>query len=190
MIYGYARVSTQGQDLEGQLEELQEAGVLEHNIYREKMSGKTTERPEFKKLLAKVKKGDTIVVSKLDRLARNTREALNAIEPLLDQGVTLRALNLGTIENNHMGRFIVKIMLCIADMERELINERCQTGKARAKKKVGYKEGRPKKVITEYERNIILELEDLTFQEVAEKHGVSISTIFRWKAKIEEESNG
>ena len=100
MIYGYARVSTVSQSLEEQVNELtQKANIPLKNIYREKYTGTTTKRPEFSKLLKQLKSGDTLYVTKLDRFARNTREALNAVEPLLNNGIKISVLNLGTIEN-------------------------------------------------------------------------------------------
>lgn len=85
-VYGYARVSTTKQSLEEQLAELKNQGVRKANI-AEKFTGTTTNRPEFERLLKKVKRNDTIVVTKLDRFARNTKEALEVIEPLMDQDI-------------------------------------------------------------------------------------------------------
>ena len=85
--------------------------------------------------MAGLKSGDEIVVTKLDRFARNTREALEIIEPLLDDNVTIKVLNLGTIENTSMGRMIVRTLLSVAEMERDMIVERTQEGKMFARKK-------------------------------------------------------
>ncbi|MFS8090792.1 recombinase family protein, partial [Enterococcus gallinarum] len=75
---------------------------------------------KFNQLLAGLKSGDEIVVTKLDRFARNTREALDIIEPLLDDNVTIKVLNLGTIENTSMGRMVTRTLLSVAEMERDM----------------------------------------------------------------------
>ena len=83
--YGYARVSTKGQELADQINQLQTAGISTDCIFSEKFTGTTTDRPRFANLTQLVKPGDVITVTKLDRLARNTREALNVIDPLMNQ---------------------------------------------------------------------------------------------------------
>ena len=82
-IYGYARVSTQGQNLEEQTEQLLNSGVELENLYSEKQTGKTTDRPAFQEVLGKLQMNDQLIITKLDRFARNTKEALEIIEPLL-----------------------------------------------------------------------------------------------------------
>ncbi|MDT0274265.1 recombinase family protein, partial [Enterococcus faecium] len=94
------------------------------NIFSEKFTGTKRDRPKFNQLLAGLKPGDEIVVTKLDRFARNTREALEIIEPLLDDNVTIKVLNLGTIENTSMGRMVTRTLLSVAEMERDMIVER------------------------------------------------------------------
>ncbi|WP_146038927.1 recombinase family protein, partial [Fructilactobacillus sanfranciscensis] len=84
--YGYARVSTNAQSLDEQIEQLEAQGIEPNSIYSEKFTGTKTNRPQFNKVLKQLNKGDTLVVTKLDRLARNSREALDIIEPLLDNG--------------------------------------------------------------------------------------------------------
>jgi len=186
MIYGYARVSTAGQDLKEQVGELVESGVEQANIFSEKFTGTTTERPQFNSLLSHVKSHDTIVVTKLDRFARNTREALDAIQPLLDQDITIKVLNLGTIENTSMGRMILRTLLSVAEMERDMIVERTQAGKAYAKKhKVNYREGRPKRRITPKYQAIYDNLKHDSVRVTAKKFEVSVSTVARIKKQIE-----
>lgn len=134
MQYGYARGSTLSQNTNEQLQQLLEHGVSRTNIFSEKFTGSKKDRPAFTSMLNKVRSGDIIVVTKLDRFARNTREALEIIEPLLDDDITINVLNLGTIENTPMGRMIVRTLLSVAEMERDMILERTQEGKAFAKK--------------------------------------------------------
>ncbi|MCT4419297.1 recombinase family protein [Leuconostoc falkenbergense] len=143
-VYGYARVSTAGQSLSEQKDTLKNAGA--DIIMSEKYSGTTTTRPQFEKLVHLVEPNDTLIVTKLDRFARNTREALNLIDSLLKEKIVIKVLNLGTIDNTPMGRMIVRTLLSVAEMERDLIIERTQAGKIFAKQhNPNYKEGRPKR---------------------------------------------
>ncbi|WP_273707840.1 recombinase family protein [Leuconostoc mesenteroides] len=143
-IYGYARVSTAGQSLNEQKENLKNSGS--ELIFSEKYSGTTTSRPQFEKLVNLIEPNDTLIVTKLDRFARNTREALNLIDDLLKKKIVIKVLNLGTIDNTPMGRMIVRTLLSVAEMERDMIIERTQAGKVFAKQhNPNYKEGRPKR---------------------------------------------
>lgn len=113
-------------------------------IYKEKFTGIKTDRPQLNELLSKLKEGDKLVVTKLDRLARNTKEGIEIIEKLFAKGVKVHVLNVGFLENTTMGRFFVQTLLAVAEMERNLIIERTQEGKAIAKQQPGFCEGRPK----------------------------------------------
>jgi DNA invertase Pin-like site-specific DNA recombinase len=146
-IYAYCRVSTKGQ-LEGNgLEVQQQEILLKYNnaeIHMEQYSGKTTDRPVFNDLINKLQHGDTLVVTKLDRLARNTVEGIAIVEKLFEKGVSVHVLNVGLLENTSMGKFFLTTLLAVAEMERNTIIERTQAGKEIAKTKEGFKEGRPK----------------------------------------------
>src|SRR4051812_25465114 len=97
LIYGYARVSTQGQDIEAQIQQLKEAGCEE--IFSEKSTGTKADRQEFQKLMNKLEDGDSLVVTKLDRFARSTIDAITTVKTLFERGVKVNVLNLGVIEN-------------------------------------------------------------------------------------------
>lgn len=119
-------------------------------------------------MLDQVREGDMIIVTKLDRFARNTREALEVIEPLIDNDVTIKVLNLGIIENTPMGRMILRTLLSVAEMERDMIVERTQDGKRFAKmNNPNFKEGRPKARITNQKRHAYeLLLEGKSYKQV------------------------
>lgn len=187
-VYGYARVSTNKQTLDEQISKLAEQGVERKNIYSEKFTGTTTERPQFEKLLKIVKAHDTIIVTKLDRFARNTKEALEAIDPLLNNNVTIKVLNLGTVENTPMGKMIVRTLLSVAEMERDMIVERTQAGKIYAKKhNPEYKEGRPRRRMTpQYKKAYEYSLNH-SIKETATMTGLSVSTINRIRRQIKQE---
>jgi DNA invertase Pin-like site-specific DNA recombinase len=132
MKYGYARVSTPDQKLENQIQQLEDAGA--EKIYQEKFTGTTTQRPQFNELLNILLPGDMLIITKLDRFARNTREALDIIQKLFDQGIKVQILNMGTIDNTPTGNLIFTIFSAFAQFERDMIVTRTQEGKAYAKK--------------------------------------------------------
>ncbi|UJF15862.1 recombinase family protein [Jeotgalibaca sp. MA1X17-3] len=181
MKYGYARVSTRHQDLDGQLRLLEEERC--DKIYSEKITGTKSERPEFQKLLQDIESGDTLVVTKLDRFARSTQDALNTIKFLFEKGVRINVLNLGIIENTSTGRLIFTIFSAFADFERDLIVERTQEGKEIAKQHPGFKEGRPKKFSKQQIELAMNLLETHSYKEVEKMTGISVSTITRNKQK-------
>lgn len=187
MKYGYARVSTLNQDLASQVAQLKEAGATK--VFKEKFTGTTSDRPEFNKLLEVLKPGDELVITKLDRLARNTREALEVIESLLENDITISVLNLGKIENTSIGRMIYTILLSVAELERDMIVERTKEGKAWAKKNnPNYKEGRPKRKLTPKYIHAISLLENHSYNEVAKMTGISKSTLQRIKKQYNAEN--
>jgi len=182
MKYGYARVSTTHQDFQGQIKALEQ----EHCdiIYQEKITGTTIERPKFQELLNHIQTGDTLVVTKLDRFARSTQEALSVIQQLFEQDIDIHVLNLGKIENTPTGRLIFTVFSAFADFERDLIVERTQEGKARAKLNPNYWEGRPKKYNRAQREHAMKLLETHSYKEVEQKTGISKSTLIRYKKQI------
>lgn len=177
--YGYARVSTVNQDLESQIMALVKEGCLEENIYSEKFTGTKLERPKFKQLISKLEEGDTLVVTKLDRFARSTSDAINTIKNLFERNVKVHVLNMGMIENTPTGRLIVSIMSAFAEFERDMIVERTQEGKAVAKLKPDFREGRPKK-FTKDQINIALDMLSIhSYTKVSRMLNISKSTLIR-----------
>ena len=182
MIYGYARVSTikqqrEGNSLEDQKQQLQEHGCKE--IIVEQYTGTTTDRPKFSALLQAVKKDDTLMVTKLDRFARTVTEGSKIARQLLDKGVSLHILNMGIINNTPTGHLMLNILLAFAEFERDMIIERTQTGREKARTKAGYKEGRPRISSKKVEHAVQLIVAGHTYREAVEITGVSKSTIIR-----------
>lgn len=153
MIYGYARVSTAGQERDGnsidvQIAELKAAGC--EQIFHDSYTGTKMDRPEFTKLINMLQDGDRLVVTKLDRFARTAARGLDYIENLLDRGVAVHILNMGLIDNTATGKLMVTMLLAFAEFERNMIIERTTAGKAIAKaNNPNYREGRKKKQIDE-----------------------------------------
>lgn len=138
MKYGYARVSSVGQNLTAQIRQLKEAGC--EGVFKEKVSGRKKEdREQFNILLEKVEKGDTIVVTKLDRFARSTKDALSTIEYLNNKGVSLVVLNMGGDKVDTataIGKLMITVLSGIAEFEADMIKERQLEGIEEAKKEV------------------------------------------------------
>lgn len=176
MKYGYARVSTPDQKLENQIKQLKDAGA--DKIFQEKYTGTTTQRPEFQKLLNELEANDTLIVTKLDRFARNTREALDIIQDLFNRDVKVNILNMGIIDNTPTGQLIFTIFSAFAQFERDMIVTRTQEGKLYAKKNdPNFREGRPK-TYTDEQIKFAYELrqQGMTYKMIERKTGISIKT--------------
>lgn len=184
MIYGYARVSSQGQDFNGQVAALKKFGATK--IYSEKFTGTTANRPALKRLERIIANGDVLVVTKLDRLARSVREGIKIIDRLTKKGISVHVLNLGLLDNSPSGHLLRNIMLTFAEFERDMIVDRLAEGRARAKAiNPHYKEGRPKRRLTKKHRAAYRLLQEKTYREASKISGYSRSTLYRIKKQIE-----
>jgi DNA invertase Pin-like site-specific DNA recombinase len=135
-IWGYARVSTEDQELGLQVSALHDAGVPEANIITEKASGKAgAERPHYAALVGRLQDGDKLVVWKVDRLGRSTLDALQTARELDDKGVHIIITTLGIDLKTPAGRLVFGMMVQIAEFERELIRERVKAGMAAARER-------------------------------------------------------
>ena len=186
MIYGYARVSTTGQahdgnSLEAQVNSLQEAGA--ERIYSDVFSGRTTRRPELDRLLKVIESGDTLIITRLDRIARSLIQGVQLLEGLSERGVIVEVLNMGTIDNTPTGRLIRNIMLSFSEFEHDMIVQRTQEGKAIARQNADFRDGRPKKFSRVQIDHALELLESHSYKQVERITGISITTIYR--AKIE-----
>lgn len=177
MNYGYARVSTQGQELEAQIAQLKKAGC--DVVYSEKFTGTKAERHEFQKVLGELRAGDTLTVTKLDRFARSTIDAITTVKQLFERGVKIHVLNMGMIEDTPTGRLIFNIFSSFAEFERDLIVERTKEGKQIAKQKGNFKEGRPKKYGKKQIEHALELLQTNSYKEVEKLTGISKSTLIR-----------
>ncbi|HHF5602995.1 TPA: recombinase family protein [Haemophilus influenzae] len=172
-VYGYARVSTEQQLLTAQINKLQAAGIPKNQIFSEKVTGlsKFETRKAFNKLMAIVKEGDEIVVTKLDRLGRSTLEMYQLITELRAKGIYLRSLEQGISTRGEMGILIIQIITAIAEAERTRILERTEEGRQVAKLN-GVKFGRKRK--SNYQALITEKEKGLSNKEIAEKFNVSL----------------
>lgn len=187
MIYGYCRVSSKGQldnnSLEQQEKEIKEK-YSEANIILEQFTGTTTHRPKFEELINSLEENDILVVTKLDRLARNTKEGIEIVEKLFAKNVSVHVLNVGLLENTTMGRFFLTTLLAVAEMERNMIVERTQAGKEIAKTKEGYSEGRkPTYSQKQLQHASDLKLQGNSYKQVEQLTGISKMTLYRYMKK-------
>lgn len=184
MIYGYARVSTKGQAKDGNSLEVQEKALKEAGgtkIYTDSFTGTKTDRPEFDKLINVLEKGDTLVVTKLDRFARSMTQGSELVSKLIDRGIKVYILNIGVMDNAPTSKLIRNVFFAFAEFERDMIVERTQEGKAIAKQSPDYREGRPKKYSRKQIEHAIKLLENNSYKQVEDMTGISKSTLIRAK---------
>jgi DNA invertase Pin-like site-specific DNA recombinase len=178
MLIGYARVSTQDQNMTLQRDALEKSGCSK--IFEDRISGSRSERPGLATAMAMLREGDTLVVWKLDRLGRSVRHLVEIVGALQTQGIQFKSLTDAIDTGTPSGRFFFHVMASLAQMERELIVERTRAGLEVARAK-GIKGGRkrlmtPKKV----EAAQKLLSSGTAPREVAQTLGVSIPTLYRW----------
>lgn len=186
MIYGYARVSTKGQAKDGNSLEAQEKALREsgaNEIYVDAFTGTKTDRPEFDKLMDKIQKGDTLIVTKLDRFARSMTQGSELVSDLVKKGIKVYILNIGVMDNTPSSKLIRNVFFAFAEFERDMIVERTMEGKAIAKQNPDFREGRPKKYSRKQIEHALKLLESNSYKQVEDMTGISKSTLIRAKKK-------
>jgi DNA invertase Pin-like site-specific DNA recombinase len=181
MIYGYARVSTNGQDLASQEAELLAAGCTQ--VFKEKVSGAKTDRAELAKVIRRLEPGDVLVITRLDRLARSTRDLLNVLATISERKAGFRSLKDTWADTpTPHGRLMLTVLGVLAEFERELIRARTGDGRKRAKAN-GVKFGRPAALTPDQRAEVLHRLANGEVQaDVARAYGVSQATISRLQA--------
>lgn len=186
MIYGYARVSTKGQAKDGNSLEAQEKALREsgaNEIYVDAFTGTKTDRPEFDKLMNKIQKGDTLIVTKLDRFARSMSQGSELVSDLIERGIKVYILNIGVMDNTPSSKLIRNVFFAFAEFERDMIVERTMEGKAIAKQNPDFREGRPKKYSRKQIEHALELLNSNSYKQVEDLTGISKSTLIRAKKK-------
>lgn len=176
-VFGYARVSTESQNLDRQLDALEQYGV--DHIYNEKMTGTKKDRPELTKLLDRMSAGDIIVVADLSRLGRSTKDLIELTELFHSRGVNLVSLKESIDTNTSTGKLLFTLMSAIAQFERDCIADRTREGlnSARARGRTG---GRPKINADSVKKAVMLyHTEQYSVKEIEELTGVKKSTLYR-----------
>ena len=178
MIYGYARVSTDGQSVDAQIKQLCAAGA--EKVFKETASGAKTDRAQLRRVLTQLAKGDVLMVTRLDRLARSTRDLLNTMATITGNGAGFRSLHDRWADTTTAhGRLMLTVLGGLAEFERELIRARTSEGRERAKAR-GVKMGRKPK-LTDHQKHEAIRRrdEDEPVREIARTFNVSHSTISR-----------
>jgi DNA invertase Pin-like site-specific DNA recombinase len=182
MIYGYARVSASGQSEAAQVRQLRGAGA--RKVFREAASAAKTDRPRLRRLLAQIGPGDVVMVTRLDRLARSTRDLLNTLAAITEKKAGFRSLADAWADTTTAdGRLMLAVLGGLAQFERELISARTSEGRERAKAR-GVKLGRKPK-LTEHQKREAIRRRDRDgepVREIARGYNVSHSTISRLTA--------
>ena len=179
---GYARVSTVGQTLEAQLDQLKAAGCS--RVYREKVSGAKVDRKELGKLLKSIASGDAVVVTRIDRLARSTFELFAIVKRIVDAGGQFQSLAEPWADTaTSTGRLMIAVLGGLADVERDLIRTRTSEGRARAKER-GQHMGRPAKMtIAQKQEARRRRADGEAVADLARSYGVSPAAIYRATAR-------
>jgi DNA invertase Pin-like site-specific DNA recombinase len=187
-IYGYGRVSTRDQDLAAQDAELRAAGCAK--VFKEKASGVKTDRPELAKAIRRLEQDDVLVVTRLDRLARSTRDLLNVIAAIAERGAGFKSLKDAWADTTTPhGRLMLTVLGGLAEFERELIRARTGEGRKRAQDR-GVKFGRPRKMTPHQRQEAIARLMAGESQaDVARTYNVDTATICRLAASRPFEAN-
>ena len=182
MKYGYARVSTNEQDLANQLEQLNNAGA--EKIYSEKYKGTTCDRPKLDKLLSIISKGDELIVTKLDRLSRSVQQGTALISELQEKDIIVNILNMGKIDKSPNGSLMLNMFLAFAQFERDMIVQRTQEGREYQRQhNPNYRDGRKPKKTPQQIKEILEYLKKSTYTETARLFEVDKSTIVRYKQR-------
>ncbi len=178
LLIGYARVSTEDQKLDLQKDALLSAGC--DRIFEDRASGARTERPGLRDAISHLRRGDTLVIWKLDRLGRTTHQLVGLLEKFEQDGVKLRSLQDGIDPSTSMGKAMLQIGAVFAEMERNLIRERTRAGlaAARARGRLGGRKPKIGKEAIDTARRLMKD-PDLTMSEIAQRLGVNRVTLYR-----------
>ena len=183
MKYGYARVSTDGQSVDAQVRQLTKAGCKK--VFREVASGAKTDRAQLRRLLDQLEAGDVLTVTRLDRLARSTRDLLNTLAAITGRKAGFRSLRRHMGRHHHLshGRLMLTVLGGLAEFERDLIRARTGEGRARAVAR-GVKMGRPPKLTPHQQREAIKRRDrrEESLTEIGRSYNVSAATISRLAA--------
>lgn len=181
MKIGYARVSTEGQNLDRQIDMLLKQDVDKRNIYTEKITGTKRDRPELNRMLEELQEGDTVIVSDLTRISRSTKDLLEIVEKICNKGASIKSIKdtwLDTTSQNPYNAFLLTVMSALSQLERDLISQRTREGLVSAKAR-GRSGGRPSKQ-SEYQKTVmLLYTGGMRVADIVRSTGISRSTVNR-----------
>lgn len=181
MKIGYARVSTEGQNLDRQIDMLLKQDVDKRNIYTEKITGTKRDRPELNRMLEELQEGDTVIVSDLTRISRSTKDLLEIVEKICNKGASIKSIKdtwLDTTSQNPYNAFLLTVMSALSQLERDLISQRTREGLVSAKAR-GRSGGRPSKQSEYQETVMLLYTGGMRVADIVRSTGISRSTVNR-----------
>lgn len=189
MLVGYARVSTQDQNLDRQIDMLERYGVDKRNIYQEKITGTILNRPQLDKMLNELQNGDVVVIADLTRVSRSTRDLLNIVDKIKAKGASIKSIKdtwLDTTNDNPYNDFLLTIMAGMSQLERDLISTRTKEGLRSAKAR-GREGGRPMKRNDKADLVRILYNQKYKIVDIVKQTGLSRATVYRILKDLEKE---
>ena len=180
-VLGYARVSTDGQNLDRQIDALIKQGVSKKHIYNEKMTGTKADRPELNRLLNDIEAGDTVIITDLTRISRSTKDLLDIVQKIKDKGAYIKSIKdswLDTTSNNPYNDFLLTVMSGLSQLERDLISQRTIEGLESAKAR-GRNGGRPSKRNPKTDVVMTLYNGGMKISDIVRNTELSRSTVYR-----------
>lgn len=180
-ILGYARVSTDGQNLDRQIDALMAAGVTKKHLYCEKMTGTKSDRPELNRLINDLETGDTVIIADLTRISRSTKDLLEIVDKIKNKGAYIKSLKdtwLDTTSSNPYNDFLLTVMSGLSQLERDLISQRTKEGLVSAKAR-GRNGGRPSKQNEKPEMVMALYDSGMKIADIVRNTELSRSTVNR-----------
>ena len=180
-ILGYARVSTDGQNLDRQIDALMAAGVTKKHLYCEKMTGTKSDRPELNRLINDLETGDTVIIADLTRISRSTKDLLEIVDKIKNKDAYIKSLKdtwLDTTSSNPYNDFLLTVMSGLSQLERDLISQRTREGLVSAKAR-GRNGGRPSKQNEKAEMVMALYDSGMKIADIVRNTELSRSTVNR-----------
>lgn len=181
MLVGYARVSTEEQSLNRQIDMLIDYGVDKRNIYQEKISGMKSNREQLDKMIDELQAGDTVIITDLTRISRSTKDLLNIIDRIKAKGASIKSIKdtwLDTSSDNPYNSFLLTVMSGLSQLERDLISQRTKEG-LKSSKARGRNGGRPSKRSDKADTVGLLYREGYKIVDIVKQTGLSRATVYR-----------
>lgn len=181
MLVGYARVSTEGQNLDRQIDILVNYGVDKRNIYQEKITGTKSDREQLNKMIEELEEGDTVIITDLTRISRSTKDLLSIIDKIKEKGSSIKSIKdtwLDTTSDNPYNSFLLTVMSGLSQLERDLISQRTKEGLKSAKAR-GRNGGRPSKRNDKADTIGLLYKEGYKIVDIVKQTGLSRATVYR-----------
>jgi len=178
LIFGYARVSTQDQNLDLQIDALKKYGC--ERIFQEKITGTKKDRPQLEEMLKLLRSGDKVVIYKLDRISRSTKHLIELSERFESEGVQLVSIQDSIDTSSPIGRFFFRVMASISELERDIISERTRAGLSSARSR-GRMGGRPRAKSEDVKTALkMYHSKDYSISEIVKATGISQATLYRY----------